>query len=107
MSGTILLSLLLTLLLFGLFRRLRRALHTPVRLGRSAHLTLHLRVEGAAPELEAAADGLLWLLSDGVLPGRLVIEDAGMDAETRRVAEYLTKDNDRIELWMKGTNNGI
>ncbi len=83
---------------------LRGALLTPVQLGKNLRLTLCLRVTGPAPELEAAADALAWLMADGVLPARLVIEDGGMDAETRAVAELLTKDNGRISLWTNGKN---
>jgi len=80
---------------------LRGVLLTPVRLGKHESLTLLLRVEGRAPELERTADALLWLLADGVLPGELVIEDAGMDAETLAVARLLARDNERVTVWEK------
>ena len=105
MYGKIFLSLLITFILFLLLWAIRGAVHTPVYRGKNMRLTLHLQVEGCAPELEAAVDDLLWLMWSGVLPGRLVIEDMGMDEETRQVAEYLTKDNGRIELWTNGKNN--
>lgn len=83
---------------------LRRVLLTPVRLGRNMRLRLHLRVSGAAPELENVVDSLSWLMADGVLPGRLILEDNGMDEETREIAELLVRDNSRISLWTKETN---
>ena len=82
----------------------RGALLTPVRLGKNMTLTLCLRVRGNEPALENTVDGLLWLMSQGTLPGHLCIEDDGMDEETRAVADFLTKDTSEISLWTRENN---
>lgn len=76
---------------------LRGALLTPVRLGGNESLRLTLRVCGPEPALENSVRALLWLMEDGVLPAELVIEDGGMDEETRRTAETLAE-NERVTL---------
>ena len=80
---------------------LRGVLLTPVRGGKNQELTMRLRVTGPAPELEYTVDGLLWLLSDGVLTGRIVLEDGGMDEETKEIARRLARDNGKVALWTK------
>ena len=62
---------------------------TPVKKGKNQMLTVTLKVTGPSPELENTVDGLLWLVRNGTLPAEIVIEDAGMDSETRRAAELL------------------
>lgn len=84
--------------------KLRGVLLTPVPRGRHLDLTLHLRVTGPAPELEATVDGLLWLLADGVLPGRIVLEDNGMDEDTRQIARRLARDNGKVTVWTRETD---
>ena len=69
----------------------RGAALTPVRPGKNERLAVVLTVTGAAPGLEHTVDGLLWLRQNGTLRARLLVRDAGMDEETRRVAELLEK----------------
>ena len=57
--------------------KLRGVMLTPVCRGKGQSLELILRVSGASPELEATVDGLLWLINDGVLFGRIVLLDDG------------------------------
>jgi hypothetical protein len=80
---------------------LRGVLLTPVQLGKNESLQLVLRVTGPEPALENSVNTLLWLVEDGVLPGELIIEDGGMDEETKRVATLLARDNKRVTLWTK------
>lgn len=80
---------------------LRGVMLTPVRRGRNQDITMHIKVSGPAPELEETVDGLLWLLSDGVLPGRIILEDQGMDEETREIARRLAECNRKVALWTK------
>ncbi|MGI5936529.1 MAG: hypothetical protein ACOX7I_06995 [Oscillospiraceae bacterium] len=68
---------------------LRGVMLTPVKKGKNQKLTVTLKVTGPSPELENTVDGLLWLVRNGTLPAEIVIEDAGMDSETRQAAELL------------------
>ncbi|HHU23432.1 MAG TPA: hypothetical protein GXZ52_08525 [Clostridiales bacterium] len=68
---------------------LRGVMLTPVKKGKNQKLTVTLRVTGPSPELESTVDGLLWLIRNGTLPAEIIIEDAGMDSETRQAAELL------------------
>jgi len=84
---------------------LRGLLLTPVHLGKNESLQLVLRITGPEPALENSVNTLLWLVEDGVLPGELIIEDGGMDEETRRVAALLARDNKRVTLWTKNASS--
>ena len=64
---------------------------SPVRPGKNESLAVVLTVAGTAPGLEHTVDGLLWLRQNGTLRARLLVRDAGMDANTRRAAELLEK----------------
>ena len=75
------------------------------RRGKGQSLELVLRVSGASPELEATVDGLLWLIADGVLFGKIVLLDDGMDEETREIARRLTLGQGNVTLWTKQTNS--
>ena len=82
--------------------KLRGVMLTPVCRGKGQ---LILRVSGASPELEATVDGLLWLINDGVLFGRIVLLDDGMDKETREIARRLSLGQGNVTLWTKQTNS--
>ena len=56
-------------------------------------------------ELEATVDGLLWLINDGVLFGKIVLLDDGMDEETREIARRLSLGQGNVTLWTKQTNS--
>jgi hypothetical protein len=70
---------------------LRGVMLTPVRTGKNASLAMVLTVSGPAPELENTVDALMWLGQNGTLRARLVVRDAGMDSQTRQVAEILQR----------------
>ncbi len=84
---------------------LRGVLLTPISLGKNETLRLILQVTGPSPALENSVNALLWLMADGVLRAELVIEDGGMDEETRRTAELLARDNRRVSLWTKESSS--
>lgn len=77
---------------------LRGYMLMPIRPGRAVELTLRLRVTGEDKTLEETVDALLWLRENGTLPARLIIEDAGMDEETRLVAELLARSRGGVTL---------
>lgn len=87
----IVIALLAALGLSLLLWLLRGVMLTPVRLGKHQQLALVLTVSGESPELEHTVDSLLWLVENGTLRGQLLLRDAGMDDETRRVAELLER----------------
>ncbi len=101
MAGTWLAVFLISAGAVLLIWLLRGVLLTPVPRGRHQDVTIHLRVTGPSPELEATVDGLLWLLADGVLPGRIVLEDNGMDEDTRQIAQRLARDNGKVTVWTR------
>lgn len=70
---------------------LRGVMLTPVRTGKNQQLSVVLTVSGSSPELENTVDGLMWLRQNGTLHAQLVVHDAGMDRETREMAEILER----------------
>lgn len=70
---------------------LRGLMLTPLRLGHRSRLTVLLRVTGPEPGLEETLSGLLWLKKNGTLPADIVVEDAGMDDETKAVAALMAR----------------
>lgn len=81
---------------------LRGSLLLPVRCGRNTALDILLRVSGSEPRLEETVCALMWLRENGTLRGRIVIDDCGMDEETRELARLLTKRWDCVCLGMDG-----
>ena len=81
--------------------KLRGVMLTPVCRGKNQRLAIVVRVSGASPELEATVDGLLWLLSDGVLFGEVILRDEGMDTETKEIARRLAESREKVTLWTK------
>ena len=100
----ILLALGIAACVFTLIWLLRDVLLTPVPLGKNIRLSVVLRVDGAAPNLDRTVDALLWLIADGVLPADIVIKDLGMDSETRTIANLLARNNERVTVWTKLKN---
>lgn len=70
---------------------LRGMLLMPLVKGKHTKITVVVKVQGFEPCLEQTVSGLNWLKSNGTLPGNVVIVDDGMDAETRTVAEHLSR----------------
>lgn len=70
---------------------LRGVMVTPVKPGQNERLQLTVFVSGAAPTLEQTVDAILWLRANGTLPVELLIADAGMDAETAKIAAALAR----------------
>ena len=83
--GKWILAFLIAAAVLFLCWKLRGVMLTPVCRGKGQSLELILRVSGASPELEATVDGLLWLINDGVLFGRIVLLDDGMDEDAARI----------------------
>lgn len=103
--GKWILAFLIAAAVLFLCWKLRGVMLTPVCRGKGQSLELILRVSGASPELEATVDGLLWLINDGVLFGRIVLLDDGMDEETREIARRLSLGQGNVTLWTKQTNS--
>ena len=99
--GKWILAFLIAAAVLFLCWKLRGVMLTPVCRGKGQSLELILRVSGASPELEATVDGLLWLINDGVLFGRIVL----MDEETREIARRLSLGQGNVTLWTKQTNS--
>ena len=65
---------------------LRGVMITPVKTGARTQAAVYLRISGAEPRLEETLEGLIWLRQNGTLRADIVIEDAGMDEETKEIA---------------------
>jgi hypothetical protein len=89
--GHILISALGASVIILLLWGLRGFLLMPMKLGKHTVLTVKLRVKGPEPRLEEMLDGIIWLRENGTLPADIVLEDAGMDEETREMAKLAAK----------------
>lgn len=94
----ILISALIAAAIMLLLWGMRGFLLMPLKLGKNTALTVTLRVTGPEPRLEETLRGILWLRSNGTLPADIIIEDGGMDAETRETARLAAKSGGQISL---------
>ncbi|NCB50801.1 MAG: hypothetical protein EOM54_02795 [Clostridia bacterium] len=94
-------ALIAAAIIVGLWA-LRGFLLMPMKLGKNSSLTVKLRVDGPDPRLEQTLDGILWLRENGTLPADIVIEDCGMDTETREVARIAAKSRAGVSLCRRG-----
>ncbi len=79
-------------------RLVKSMLLMPVKASRNIRASLVLRAEGSCPALEHTAQAALWLLHSGAVEGKLIIADAGLDTESRTVAELLARDTSTVTL---------
>lgn len=91
MFGRILISTLAAAAIILLLWSLRGFMLMPLKLGKRTSLTVTLRITGPEPRLEETLDGIIWLRQNGTLPAEIILEDAGMDEETRETAELAAK----------------
>ncbi len=54
--------------------------------------------KGGGEDLEQSVRGVLWLKGGGLLPGRVVIVDCGLDADGRALAEALLRQEPLLEV---------
>ena len=80
---------------------------TRVRLGRSCRCCLCLSVTGREPKLEESVMSLLWLMEQGGLRCRIVIECHGLDQSTRATALFLAETYKCITLIEDGESPWI
>lgn len=81
---------------------LRGALLLPVRWGRHTRPELRLRVDGPEPGLEETLCALAWLRENGTLRCTVVVEDRGMDEDTRDMARIAARRWDFVSLEWDG-----
>ena len=81
---------------------LKGALLLPVRCGRRTALEIRLAVSGAEPRLEETLSALVWLRENGTLRGRIIIDDCGMDGDTRETARLLARRWDCVDIGWDG-----
>ena len=60
----------------------------PIR-GKGCSVSVVIRAEGNCPDLQRVYDGAKWLAARGELP--IVILDAGMNEDTKKIAQKLEK----------------
>ena len=68
---------------------IRGVLLTPISVGENERIRIVLTVCGESPCLQSTVESLLWFRENGTLACEIVIEDNGMDSDTRRVAEIM------------------
>lgn len=81
---------------------LKGALLLPVRCGRKTDLEIRLAVSGSEPRLEETLCSLVWLRENGTLRCRIIIDDCGMDDDTRETARLLAKRWDCVDIGWDG-----
>ena len=59
-------------------------------------------MSGAEPRLEETLSALVWLRENGTLRGRIIIDDCGMDGDTRETARLLAKRWDCVDIGWDG-----
>lgn len=96
MTLTIALAFLAAAIVVLLFWMLRGALLLPIKPGCRQNLTIVLRSNAEAAELENTVRGLLWIIQNGTLPASVIIEDAGLDENAKKSARLLEKQYARI-----------
>jgi len=92
----VLLSLLSVLGLVTLSWLLYGHILAPAGGGRTCTL---IPAVGGGEDLEQSVRGLLWLKSGGLLPGRVVIVDCGLDENGKALAAALLRREPTLELW--------
>ena len=70
---------------------LRGLMLMPLKKGKNTNIIILVRVAGHEPVLEQTVKGLGWLRANGTLPGNSRIVDGGMDQETEKLAENLSR----------------
>ena len=90
----IFISLLVSgILVFALWI-VRGVLLTPIVIGRNESIRIILTVRGKSPCLQHTVESLMWLRDNGTLAGEIIVEDKGMDDETRQIAEILQRNGE-------------
>ena len=81
---------------------LKGTLLLPVRCGRRTARESRRGVSGAEPRVEETLSALVWLRENGTLRGRIIIDDCGMDGDTRETARLLAKRWDCVDIGWDG-----
>ena len=64
----------------------------PVPLEEGSSLEVVIKAEGDGAGLQQTVAGVEWLVENGTLPARIVIEDRGLSAQGRKAAEIICRD---------------
>ena len=70
----------------------------PTVCGRNARITAVITADVSTSSLEREVTNLRWLRKDGRLYADILIVDAGMDAQTREIAEALRREDASIGI---------
>lgn len=93
----IFISLLVSGVLVCALWAVRGALLTPIMIGKNEKIRIVLTVCGASPNLQNTVESLMWFRENGTLVCEIIVEDGGMDNETRQIAEIM-RNNGLITL---------
>ncbi|MDR3278524.1 MAG: hypothetical protein LBT12_07095 [Oscillospiraceae bacterium] len=81
-----------------IYRRVGRAVFSPLPRADGAEVFTVVAVTGQAEQLEQLVGGLLWLGREGTLRGRIVIADCGLADGGRKLAELMARDNSAVTV---------
>lgn len=93
----ILVTMVIVAALVGLLWLIQSFMFASVPVSKNTRIQVNVKVKGPAPELEQTMDALMWLRQNGVLKAELCLYDEGMDIQTRRTAEIISR-HGMIEL---------
>ncbi len=71
---------------------------TPLKAGKGERLYAIIYAGGSAPNLDQTVNTLLGLLSRSRIEMEVVIADGGLDAESRKMAELLTRGTEGVSI---------
>ena len=94
----LLVSLASVSLMFGVFWLVFGTMRTPVRSGQGAEICTIISVHGSADGLEQTLKGLNWLTENGVLVGRIIIADCGLNDDGRELCGFALKKYAKVTL---------
>lgn len=71
---------------------------TPVKGGKGEKLYTLICAKGSAPDLSHTVNSIVWLQNSGRIETVIVIADAGLDEESLKAAEILSRDFDEVKI---------
>jgi len=96
MFAKVCIAVAITLGLMFIIWLVKNMMLTPVQPGRNTKISIVIKASGNCPELENVLESALWLIHSGAVEGKILLADAGLDHDSRYVAELLCHDTARI-----------
>lgn len=105
----IILSTAAVSVIFGVVWTVLTSLRTPIRCGRGTGVHTLISVKDNAPDLEQTLKGLVWLQENGIVVGRILVVDCGMDEEglalvrlaSKKYGNIITCKAEEVNAWIQ------